>query len=212
MTALLVRSKLHCCISTDCRASAKLKDLFAAASEAASEGIAEGTSTTSSSSSESTTTSEAASESSSANSSDASATTTTTATPAPIPTPKKDTYDLPITLHYSALPPLTSAEKTDSKTRLRGIDTAERNARLNAEARNVLEGYVYRIRDLLSGDSTSPFFQFSTDAERKKIEEKVEEVSNWMSDLGDGATTTELVERKRSLECVFFLSLLVEPN
>ncbi|KAH7100496.1 HSP70-domain-containing protein [Auriculariales sp. MPI-PUGE-AT-0066] len=177
----------------------KLKGLFGgSSSKAATEGIADETET--SSSSESSTYSSSESTSSSATSSDATETTSEAATPTP--TPKKDSYNLGITLHYAALPPLTSPEKTESRTRLRALDTAEKNARLNSEARNVLEGYIYRLRDLVSGDKASPFFEFSSESERKKLEDKLEEVSAWMADLGDTASTTELVEKKRSLEAI----------
>ncbi|EJD41107.1 HSP70-domain-containing protein [Auricularia subglabra TFB-10046 SS5] len=181
----------------------KLKSLFAGSSTApATPDVATeetgATSSTSTSSGDSETSSAAA---------EGTETASPVASPSPSVTPEvkpkpKDTYPLRITLKHGSVPPLTSAEKAESKSRLRSVDTEEKNKVLNAEARNVLEGYIYRLRDLLEGGNDSPFFEFSQESERAKLKTLLEEVSEWMHDAGDSASTAELVAKKKALEAI----------
>lgn len=86
--------------------------------------------------------------------------------------------------------------------RLRAIDAAEAAVRAREEARNILEGYLYRMRDLLQEDGETPFRRCSKEAERQAMREKLEETFAWMHDHADDATTAELRERKAALEYV----------
>lgn len=87
--------------------------------------------------------------------------------------------------------------------RLQALDGEEAGKRRREEARNSLEAYLYKLRDLLEDDSPeTPFVKCSKDAERKRIAEKLKETSAWISDHGDDADTSELVAKLTALEYV----------
>jgi len=90
--------------------------------------------------------------------------------------------------------------------RLRGIDAEEAAKARREEARNNFESYLYRLRDLLSDESDDkPFYKCSTVEERKKIEEVLEDSFMWLNDRGDLAETSQLLDKRIALECVFSL-------
>jgi hypoxia up-regulated 1 len=72
------------------------------------------------------------------------------------------------------------------------------------EQRNILEGYLYKLRDLLEGDSQHPFIKCSQESERRGISRQLKEVSNWHQAHADEAQTRDFVEKRSSLECVNF--------
>ena len=72
--------------------------------------------------------------------------------------------------------------------------------RRKEEARNTLEGYLYRVRDLLDEDGETPFRKCSKDNEREAMATKLEETFSWLSDHGDDAKTNEYIERRSALE------------
>jgi hypoxia up-regulated 1 len=86
-------------------------------------------------------------------------------------------------------------------SRLTALDTFEALRRRKDEARNNLEGYLYRIRDLLDGEEDSPFIHCSKEEERQKIRAAMEESFNWLNE-NDDASTGELWDKKSILECV----------
>ena len=51
------------------------------------------------------------------------------------------------------------------------------------EQRNILEGYLYKLRDLLDSDSQHPFVTHSQDAERRAISRQLKDVSNGTSSI-----------------------------
>jgi hypothetical protein len=72
------------------------------------------------------------------------------------------------------------------------------------EQRNILEGYLYKIRDLLESDSQHPFVRHSQDPERRAISRQLKDVSNWFHTHADNAQTKDFVEKRSSLEWVTF--------
>jgi hypoxia up-regulated 1 len=70
------------------------------------------------------------------------------------------------------------------------------------EQRNILEGYLYKLRDLLDSDSQHPFVTHSQDAERRAISRQLKDVSSWFNSRSDDAQTKDFVEKRTSLECV----------
>jgi len=64
----------------------------------------------------------------------------------------------------------------------------------------MLEGYLYRLRDYLDGEQTSPFKLYSKAEERKSLERKLEEAYAWLSEYGEGAETGELWAQREALE------------
>ncbi|POY73017.1 hypothetical protein BMF94_3855 [Rhodotorula taiwanensis] len=93
-------------------------------------------------------------------------------------------------------------EKAEIKKRLRDAKSALTRKLAREEARNVLEAYVYRVRDLVEGGSreSAAFLAASVEAERKAVRELQQKTAEWLFDDGEGAETKELKEKKRELE------------
>lgn len=68
------------------------------------------------------------------------------------------------------------------KTRLMAFDKSDRSRVLREETLNNLEGYTYKIRDILEDED---FVAASTEEQRDRIEEKSNDASIWL--YGDGA-------------------------
>ncbi|GAA5888399.1 hypothetical protein JCM6882_008607 [Rhodosporidiobolus microsporus] len=93
-------------------------------------------------------------------------------------------------------------EKADIKKRLRDAKTSLQRKIAREEARNVLEAYVYRVRDLLEGGSleSEAFVAASIDSERKAVKDLNEKTTEWLWDEGEQADTKTLKEKKKDLE------------
>jgi hypoxia up-regulated 1 len=131
--------------------------------------------------------------------------TTTLSSEAPAPTkstpPKENTISLNLTITFTSVPPMTADEKRAARSRLRAIDHLEAAKNRKEEARNSLETYLYKIRDLLDDENPeSPFKKCSQESERKQIGEKLEELISWVHEEGDTADTTHLLDKRNSLE------------
>jgi hypoxia up-regulated 1 len=159
------------CSKSFASVSGKLKNLFGA-----------GSSSTDSEGSETTTSSAA----------DASA--------AAKPPPVKDTIPLTLRTHHLTVLPLSGPEKAVARKRLLFLDDAEATRRRKEDAHNMLEGYLYRLRDYLDGEQTSSFKLFSKPEERKSLERKLEETFAWISVHGEDAETGELWAQREALE------------
>jgi hypoxia up-regulated 1 len=69
------------------------------------------------------------------------------------------------------------------------------------EARNSLEAYLYRVRDLLDEENRdTPFRKCSQESERKAIAEKLSELISWLHDKGDIADTSQFLDKRNTLE------------
>ncbi|SAM75657.1 related to glucose regulated stress protein, HSP70-like [Ustilago bromivora] len=93
--------------------------------------------------------------------------------------------------------PLSGDEIKKSKDKLWIMSQAASRKAQREEARNAIESYLYRVRDLMD-DPT--FASVSKDAERKAISAKTEELSAWLSDDGETADTSTLKLKRASLE------------
>lgn len=71
---------------------------------------------------------------------------------------------------------------------------------MQEEARNTLEGYLYRVRDLLQEEGETPFRKCSKEGERSAMGEKLEETFAWLHDEGEDAETKEYIDRRAALE------------
>lgn len=92
---------------------------------------------------------------------------------------------------------------------MKAIDRAEAAVRRKEEARNALEAYLYRVRDLLEDEGDTPFRKCSKEEERRSMSEKLEETFSWLHDEGDDADTTAYVQHRSALEYVYvFTSIL----
>jgi hypoxia up-regulated 1 len=82
---------------------------------------------------------------------------------------------------------------------LREVKAAEMKKLAREEARNVLEAFIYKARDLISDPS---FVEASIPSERKIIEEKTAASNEWLWDEADGASTKDFKAKKSDLEFV----------
>ena len=89
--------------------------------------------------------------------------------------------------------------------RLRAIDAEELTKTRREEARNTFESYLYRLRDLLSDEEETPFKKCSQAEERAKINDLLDTSFEWLNDRGDLADTSQFLDKRIALECVFFV-------
>jgi len=127
-----------------------------------------------------------------------------------------DYKSLSIQIDYSiskGQKPMNTADKVESKKRwacllilihlvtgvyrLKDLELAEAKKKKREEARNGLEGYIYKIRDLVD---SAAFVEASTDNERSKLKQQLEENSDWMWSEGEAAATKDLRSKKTNLE------------
>jgi hypoxia up-regulated 1 len=85
-------------------------------------------------------------------------------------------------------------------SRLRLVDNFENIKRRREEARNNLETYLYRLRDLLEDPSDAPFWKCSKSDERSAISSKLDETMSWMHDMADEVYTPQFLEKLSGLE------------
>ncbi|GAA6007387.1 hypothetical protein JCM11491_004144, partial [Sporobolomyces phaffii] len=91
---------------------------------------------------------------------------------------------------------MSTEEKSQVKKRLRDAKTWLQRKLAREEARNSLEAYVYRVRDLVD---QSTFVAASVDSERKAIRDLNDKTGDWLWDEGESAKTNELRDKKRDL-------------
>ncbi|KAG8817653.1 lumenal Hsp70 protein, partial [Serendipita sp. 399] len=167
----------------------KIKNLFGGGSSSSSS-----SSSTSASDEAETATASDSTETSSASAEEPTTTKEVKSVPSMIP--------LEVTLRHLSIIPFSAEEIIDSRKRLVAVDTAEKLRHKKEEARNMLEGYLYRLRDLLDGDEKSPFMLFSKPEERQKLEEKLKENFRWINDGAEDAEINELWSRRDDMEAI----------
>lgn len=90
-------------------------------------------------------------------------------------------------------------------SRLLALDTAERAQKEREEAVNLLEGYIYRVRDILSEaeNGETVFKEFSTEEERIGLRTLLEETAEWLLSIDVDVATSTLRAKKAALEYVY---------
>ncbi|KZL63737.1 heat shock protein 70-like protein [Colletotrichum tofieldiae] len=133
---------------------------------------------------------------------------TTTASSSPIPSDaaadgkepakKKElvTINVEFTLEKAGRPELSRDELIKSKDRLKAFEASDKARRLREEALNQLEGFTYKVRDLLESEA---FIAVSTPEERATLEKKNSEASDWLYEEGADASRDELKKRYKEL-------------
>lgn len=94
-------------------------------------------------------------------------------------------------------PQLDKVDVLQSKDRLKAFAKSDAARMQRSEAHNSLEGFTYKIRDLLDSEI---FIAASTEAERKQLEEKSSAASDWLYEDGADASTEELKKRLKELQ------------
>ncbi|TDZ67958.1 Hypoxia up-regulated protein 1 [Colletotrichum trifolii] len=100
------------------------------------------------------------------------------------------------TLEKTGRPELTREELLKLKDRLKAFDGSDKARRLREEALNQLEGFTYKVRDLLESED---FISHSTAEERATLEKKSSEASDWLYEEGTDASREELKKRFKEL-------------
>ncbi|KAJ9632023.1 lumenal Hsp70 protein [Taxawa tesnikishii (nom. ined.)] len=118
--------------------------------------------------------------------------------------PKKRTESINIKFSVvsQGLPQPAPAEMQRMKDRLAAFDRSDKARVAREEALNVLEGYTYRVRDLLTDVS---FESASTEAVREQLSSLLSSTSEWL--YGEGATATTETLRGKLAD----LKALVDP-
>lgn len=111
--------------------------------------------------------------------------------------PSDQQVALKVDIIYPSVKPLSFNETRTSRNKLQSMDLAETRKKTRDEARNGLEGYLYRVRDVLA---SSYFIEASKQHERRAIEDKLDTLTKWLGEDGDKAETSELKLKKTGLE------------
>ncbi|KAK2002500.1 actin-like ATPase domain-containing protein [Colletotrichum falcatum] len=106
------------------------------------------------------------------------------------------TINVDFTLEKAGRPELSREELIKSKDRLKAFETSDKARRMREEALNQLEGFTYKVRDLLENEA---FLAASTPEERATLEKKNSEASDWLYEGGADATREELKKRYKEL-------------
>lgn len=113
--------------------------------------------------------------------------------------PKKRLVVIPVSYSTEKLgiPGLSKADLTKAKDRLKAFEASDKARRLREETLNQLEGFTYKVRDLLDSDH---FVAASTSEERAKLESKASDASDWVYGEGADAPHKELKSRFKELK------------
>ncbi|KAI1748530.1 Hsp70 protein-domain-containing protein [Xylaria castorea] len=113
--------------------------------------------------------------------------------------PKKRLVVIPVGYSTEKLdmPGLAKPELTKAKDRLKAFETSDKARRLREETLNQLEGFTYKVRDLLDSDT---FVTASTSEERAALESKASDASDWVYGEGADASHKELKSRLKELK------------
>ncbi|KAG6016535.1 hypothetical protein E4U43_003574 [Claviceps pusilla] len=102
-----------------------------------------------------------------------------------------------IELEKAGVPGLSKAELTKVKDRLKAFAASDKARFQREEALNQLEGYTYKVRDLLDSED---FIAYSTKQERATLTEKASEIGDWLYEDGAEATRDVLVNKLQVLQ------------
>lgn len=112
----------------------------------------------------------------------------------------QSTIPLEVEIVYNSQGPLSLVAKRAARERLRALDNMEMSRQLREEAHNSLEGYLYKLRDLLNDGPETPFIKCSQLSERQTLSDKLSEITAWLHEEGDTADRLQLWEKRSALE------------
>ncbi|MCJ1285796.1 lumenal Hsp70 protein [Xylographa opegraphella] len=111
-------------------------------------------------------------------------------------TKKTEIIQVGFTTNATGLPQFSSSEMLRMKNRMLSFDASDRSRKLREEALNTLEGYTYKVRDILRDEG---FVEVSTEKQRLEIEERLKNASDWLYGDGAEASLAELRSRLKEL-------------
>lgn len=116
-------------------------------------------------------------------------------------TPKEKRIPIKFTETTLGIKPLNAESKQLAKQRLSSIDAVERSVLGRAEARNLLEGYLYRLQNLLSEEASSKaIHDFATETEKKLMSAALSTAFDWLNLEGDRADEVTLKKQRADVE------------
>lgn len=85
--------------------------------------------------------------------------------------------------------------------RLTSIASFEKAKSAREEARNLLEGYLYRLKAYLDPESEhKALHEFSTSSEKAALTQGLESAFEWLNEHAEGAAEKELRSKRTTLE------------
>ncbi|KAH7320054.1 Hsp70 protein-domain-containing protein [Stachybotrys elegans] len=113
--------------------------------------------------------------------------------------PKKQLVfiNVDVSIEKTGLPGLSKEDLAKSKDRLKAFAASDKARIQREEALNQLEGYTYKVRDLLERES---FIARSTEEERATIAQKAAAASEWIYEDGASATKEEFKAKLKEIQ------------
>ncbi|WRT67203.1 uncharacterized protein IL334_004169 [Kwoniella shivajii] len=116
---------------------------------------------------------------------------------------KKQKVALRFREKHTGIRPMTGEEKRTTQARLSSIAKFESAKFAREEARNLLEGYLYRLSGLLSPDSESKaLHEYATKEERSKLQKSVDSAMEWLGDHAEEADEKTLRAKRADIEAI----------
>ncbi|ROT36395.1 stress protein ORP150 [Sodiomyces alkalinus F11] len=113
------------------------------------------------------------------------------------PASKRELVSIPVKVTVEkATPALSKEDIKKSKTRLQAFEASDKVRVQTEEALNQLEGFTYKVRDLLENES---FLAACTNDERTTLEQKSREAGEWLDGDGADAPRSELKAKYKEL-------------
>ncbi|KEY66946.1 hypothetical protein S7711_06895 [Stachybotrys chartarum IBT 7711] len=114
-------------------------------------------------------------------------------------TKKKELVSIPIevVLEKTGIPDLSKEELAKSKDRLKAFANSDKARIQREEALNQLEGYTYKVRDLIDREA---FVAKSTEDERASIAQKASAASEWIYEDGVKAAKEEFKAKLKEIQ------------
>lgn len=101
------------------------------------------------------------------------------------------------TLEKAGLPSLPKADVAALKDRIKAFEASDRSRRQREEILNQLEGFTYKVRDLLDSED---FVAAASAQEKADLEKRGLETSEWLYEEGASASREELRSRLKALQ------------
>jgi hypoxia up-regulated 1 len=115
------------------------------------------------------------------------------------PKKKTEVVYIDFTVTCDGCKDLPSEELSRMKQRLAAFDSSDHARHSREEDLNNLEGFTYKVRDMLE-DST--FAEYSTEAQRAAIEKLLGDTSEWLYDVGQDSTGEALKAKLKGLHAL----------
>lgn len=111
--------------------------------------------------------------------------------------PRKTVVKLDVKTTWTGVKSVSNEQMAQYRAMLTALDEADAEKRRCADAKNALESFVYSTREKLED---SEIEEVSTEEQRDAVRAELSEVSEWLYDEGEDATTKEYVDRLDALK------------